>query len=136
MTHICRDDCLERSVHEQCCSFECTCCTILCRFNNCESSTECDVIAVIHNDIYVTVELKSGRLGRDDAKDAIKQLHECVEHIEKLGFQVMYAVVYYGKRVDDTARNYIYREKHLLKVKGISVLLCRCGEDLCKVLHY
>ncbi|GEM_PF-4064055 len=136
MTHICRDDCLERSVHEQCCSSKCTCCTILCRFNNCESSTGCDVIAVIHNDIYVTVELKSGRLGRDDAKDAIKQLHECVEHVERLGFQVMYAVVYYGKRVDDTARNYIYREKHLLKVKGISVLLCRCGEDLCKVLHY
>ena len=132
---LCPDQCLRHSsIHEKCCGFTCTCCDVIRKFNNCISPSGCDVIVIIDNDIIV-IDLKSGRLGRDDAKDAINELKTCIDYVKSRvkTIRTIYAVIYYGKRVDDTARNYIYREKHELKRLNIPVVLCKCNEDLCKL---
>ena len=122
----CPGNCLWNRLHEKCCSFVCSCCRCVCRLDNCAISGGCDFAAITQFGHVVAVELKSGWLGRDDAKDAVRQLRSC------LGlFGSVFAVVYYRK-MDPAARIYLQREAR--KELGVTPLLLRCGEDLCRKL--
>ncbi len=124
----CPEKC-RNNAHERCCRLRCTCCRLVCRFDGCVSDGGCDFIVAVHADGFMAVELKSGRLGRDDAEDAVAQLKACMGFLRERGINVFHAVIYYGKRVDSAARSYVQREAR--RTLGTTPLLARCGDDIC-----
>ena len=100
---FCPDQCLDYgTIHEKCCKFVCSCCSMVCKFNDCISSRGCDVIALLRSDVLL-IELKSGRLSRDDVKRAIEELKVCLEYVGN-SCKVVYAIIYYGSRVDENVK--------------------------------
>ncbi len=60
------------------------------------STSGCDAIAVLSSEDVAIIELKSGRLGRDDAEDSVEQIKKCMLFCETMKVNVSVAVVYYG----------------------------------------
>ncbi len=132
----CSDKCRHRgSLKKNGCKITCCVCEFICEIDGCEIEGGCDAIAVAKDTILI-IEAKGGRLRREDAKDAVRQLLVCLEkyRLDTLRDVEVIPVVMYKSRVESYARTYLYKGPHELKRKGLKPILHRCGDDLSRII--
>jgi len=115
------------------CDIKCSECDFICQVDGCIIKGGCDAIAIGKGKVLV-IEAKSGRVSREDAKDAARQLKECLDryfsHINKRKLKL---ILLHGKRLDKPARIFLQKECELRK-QGFPVDHVKCGTDLSKYL--